>query len=184
MFKLLSPRAPRVLAALAVPAPAVKAVALAPRLFGRKPAVILGVVLALAIVDAGAAYGSVGNLGRGADTAATPIFATQTTRLAAMYPGDSPQTISGNFDAAQDGSGHVSSVTVSVASVVAAPGAAAGVCGATDFTVTHAVMPVNRGLSPGNGLGAFTGATIQFNDKSTNQDRCKGASVNLAYAIG
>jgi hypothetical protein len=183
MFTHRSPRAPRVLAALAVPAPAVKAVALAPRLFGRKPVVILGVVLALAIVDAGAAYGSVGNLDSGAQTAAAPMVANQTTTLAPMYPGDSPQTISGNFDVAEGGSTHVSSVTVSVSSVVPAPGAAAGVCDATDFTVAHAVMPVNQELSSGHDQGAFTGATINFNDKSTNQDDCRGASVNLAYAI-
>ena len=28
---------------------------------------------------------------------------------------------------------------------------------------------------------SFTGATLGFNDKLTNQDACKGATVNLAY---
>lgn len=183
MFKLLAPRAPRALAALAMPAPAAKALARAPRLFGRKPVVILGVVLALVIVDAGAAYGSVGDLRSSAQTGAAPMVAKQTTRLAPMYPGDGPQTISGDVDVARDGSSHVSSVTVSVSSVVAASGAAVGICDATDFTIARAVMPVNQQLSPGNGQGAFSGATIQFNNKPTNQDQCKGAAVNLAYAI-
>jgi hypothetical protein len=169
MFKLLAPRAPRALAALAMPAPAASALARAPRLFGRKPVVILGVVLALVIVDAGAAYGSVGDLGSSAQAGAAPLVAKQTT--------------SGAVDVARDGSSHVSSVTVSVSSVVAAPRAAAGGCDATDFTIAHAVMPVDEWLSYADGQVAFTGATIQFNNKPSNQDQCKGAAVNLAYAI-
>ena len=44
-------------------------------------------------------------------------------------------------------------------------------------------MTVNAEIAAGTGKGLFTGATIKFNNKATNQDACKGAPVNLAYAI-
>jgi hypothetical protein len=45
-------------------------------------------------------------------------------------------------------------------------------------------MNVNAEIPSGNAKGSFTGATIQFNDKSgSNQNACQGASVTLSYAI-
>jgi len=45
-------------------------------------------------------------------------------------------------------------------------------------------MTVNAEVASGTGVGAWTGATIKFNDKAgTNQDACKGATVNLAYTV-
>ena len=44
-------------------------------------------------------------------------------------------------------------------------------------------MSVNAEVAAGTAKGSFTGATIRFNDKATNQDACKGATVGLAYAI-
>jgi hypothetical protein len=100
-----------------------------------------------------------------------------------MYPGDSPQTISGNFDNPNAGPIHVSTVTVSIDSVTKASGAPAGTCDATDFTLANATMTVDAEIAAGTAQGSFTGATIQFNNKTTNQDACKGATVNLSYAI-
>ena len=33
-----------------------------------------------------------------------------------------------------------------------------------------------------NATASFSGATLAFHDKSTNQDGCKGAVVSLAYS--
>lgn len=44
-------------------------------------------------------------------------------------------------------------------------------------------MTVNADVPAGLGKGTWTGATIRFNNTATNQDSCKGARVNLAYAI-
>jgi len=75
-------------------------------------------------------------------------------------------------------------VTVSISSVVKAGGAPAGTCDATDYTLSNATMSVGAEVPAGNGKGSWTGATLAFNDKAaTNQDACKGATVNLAYAI-
>jgi hypothetical protein len=101
-----------------------------------------------------------------------------------MAPGDSAQTLSGNFNNTNNGPVYVSTVTASIASVTKAGGAPAGTCDATDYTLANPVMTVNAEVPAGTGQGAWTGATIKFNNKVTNQDACKGATVNLSYAIG
>jgi hypothetical protein len=45
-------------------------------------------------------------------------------------------------------------------------------------------MAVGAEVPAGNGKGSWTGATVAFNDKpTTNQDACKGATVNFAYTV-
>jgi hypothetical protein len=154
--------------------------------FSTRRGIVLGALVALAVTGAAIAYWTAGGSGTGSGAAAgaqTPLTAHQVTSLTAMYPGDSAQTISGNFTNANSGPIHVGTVTASIASVVKAAGAPAGTCDATDFTLANPVMTVNAEVPVGASVGAFTGATIKFNNKATNQDACKGATVNLAYAI-
>ena len=152
----------------------------------KRRGLVLGVIASLAIGGAAVAYWTAGGSGTGSGTAAgsqTGLTANQTTTLTAMYPGDSAQTISGNFNNPNSGPIHVGTVTASISSVTKAVGAPAGTCDATDFTLANAAMTVNAEVPVGSAQGAFTGATIKFNNKATNQDACKGATVNLAYAI-
>ena len=152
----------------------------------RRRGIVLGVIASLAIGGAAVAYWTAGGTGTGSGSAAgsqSALTANQTTTLSAMYPGDSAQTISGNFDNSNSGPIHVGTVTASIASVTKAAGAPAGTCDASDFTLANAAMTVNAEIPVGTGKGAFTGATLKFNNKATNQDACKGATVNLAYAI-
>lgn len=147
----------------------------------------LGVAALILLLAAGAyAYWTVSGSGTGTATAgtATALTVNQTTTLTAMYPGDSAQTISGDFDNGNAGPIYVGTVTAAISSVVKAPGAPAGTCDATDFTLANAAMTVNAEVPSGNGTGAWTGATIKFNNKSgANQNACKGATVNLSYTI-
>jgi hypothetical protein len=157
------------------------------RKFTGRGGLVLGVVVAVAVAGAAVAYWTAGGSGTGSGAAAgaqTPLTANQTTTLTAMYPGDSAQTISGNFDNSNQGPIHVGTVTASISGVTKAAGAPAGTCDASDFTLANAAMTVDADVPAGTGKGSFTGATIQFNNKATNQDACKGATVNLAYAIG
>jgi len=158
-----------------------------PRLkFSRRRGLVAGVAIALALAGAAIAYWTAGGSGTGSGAAAggqTGLTVRQTTTLTPMYPGDSPQTISGTFDNPNSGPTYVGNVTVSIASVVKAGGAPAGPCDASDFTLANATMAVNSEVPAGTGQGQFTGATIQFNNEATNQDGCKGATVNLAYTI-
>ena len=152
----------------------------------KRRGIALGVILALAIAGGAFAYWTAGGSGTGGAAAASgpsTLNANQTTVLTPMYPGDSPQTINGNFDNSNSGPIFVNSVTVAISSVTKAVGAPAGTCDATDFTLTGATMAVNASVPVGTGVGSFGGATIQFNNKPTNQDACKGATVSLAYTI-
>jgi hypothetical protein len=154
--------------------------------FTKRRALVLGAVATLVVAGAAIAYWTAGGSGTGSGSAAagtSGLTANQSTTLNPMYPGDSAQTISGNFDNSNSGPVYVGSVTVSISGVTKALGAVAGTCDATDFTLANGAMTVNAEVPAGNSKGSFTGATIKFNDKATNQDACKGASVALSYAI-
>lgn len=148
----------------------------------RRRSIALGVILSLAFAVTAYAYWTAGGSGTGSastQASTTALTANQATVLTPMYPGDSAQTISGDFDNTNSGPIYVTSVTVSIASVTAP-----GTCDASDFTLSGTTMAVGAEVPAGSGVGAFTGATIQFNDKpATNQDGCKGATVSLAYSI-
>jgi hypothetical protein len=141
----------------------------------------LSVVSILVVAVAAFAYWTTSGSGSGTASAGdvTGITVNQTSTLDAMYPGDSPQTLSGDFTNGNDSPVYVGTVTASIDSVDAA-----GDCDASDFTLSDPVMDVNDEVGPGTG-GSWSGATIQFNDKTdTNQDGCKGATVHLHYEIG
>lgn len=133
------------------------------------------------------AYWTAGGTGNGTAQTGTnaAIVVNQTSVVTDMKPGDSPQAVSGNFDNTNSGPAYVATVTASIASVTKAPGAPAGTCDATDYTLAGAVMTVNAEVPAGTGVGSWSGSTIQFNNKpAVNQDACKGATVDLSFVIG
>jgi hypothetical protein len=62
-------------------------------------------------------------------------------------------------------------------------GAPSGSCGTGDYTLTGATMTVGAEVPSGSAKGAWTGATIAFNDTGSLQDACKGATVAITYTI-
>jgi hypothetical protein len=129
------------------------------------------------------AYWSAGGSGTGTAVTGTnsSITAVQTSTVSGLAPGVAAQTLTGKFNNSNTSPSYVTSVTASIASVTKL---GTGTCDATDYTLTNAVMAVGAEIPAGSAQGAWTGATIAFNDKSgTNQDACKGATVNLSYAI-
>lgn len=147
---------------------------------------VFAIVALAAISTAAYAYWTAGGSGTGSAAAGSTVglVPNQTTVLSPMFPGDSPQVISGNFDNSNSGPVQVATVTASITSVTKAVGAPAGTCDATDFTLTDPVMTVNALVPAGVGVGAFTGAAIQFNNKpAVNQDACQEATVTLSYAV-
>ena len=151
----------------------------------RTLALTLALVALIAIGGVVYAYWTGGGTGAGSATAGTAVNLTvnQTTSLTPMYPGDSAQVLAGTFDNANTGPIYVTTVTASISSVTKAGGAPAGTCDATDFTLAGATATVNAAVPVGTSQGAWTGPTLKFNNKVSNQDACKGASVNLAYSI-
>lgn len=148
---------------------------------------VAGIVTAsLFLVGGGAAYAywTIGGSGSGSVTTGdvSAVTINQTTTITDLAPGVAAQALSGTFDNPNDGPVYITSVVASIASVTKAAGAAAGTCDATDYTLADASMPVGLEVAAGTGTGAWTGATIAFNNKtSANQDACKGATVNLSY---
>ena len=158
------------------------------RLNGRNKVFVIGAVCALLAAAGAYAYWTAGGSGTGTATTAsatTQVTVNQTGPLTAMYPGGAAQALSGTFGNTNSGPIQVTTVTAAITGVTKASGAPAGDCDATDFTLAGAVMTVNAEIPSGPGaVGAWTGATIQFNNKAgTNQDGCKGATVALSYTI-
>ena len=151
------------------------------RFKNKKKTSVIAIILVMPIAGAAYAYWTAGGSGTGtADTGTTvPLVANQTTVLADMYPGDSPQTISGTFDNANEGPVYVTSVTAAITGVSGGDGA----CSAADYTLASPTMTVGAEIPAGTGVGAWTGATIQFNNTGENQDGCKNAVVALSYTI-
>jgi hypothetical protein len=157
----------------------------------RKPnkksvAIMVAAVTVVAAGGAAFAYWTAGGSGTGsASTSASNANVTvvQTSTVTAMQPGDAAQTLSGNFNNPNSGPAYVATVTASIASVDKASGVS-GTCDATDYTLAGAAMTVNAEVPAGTAKGSWTGATIKFNNKSgVNQNACKGATVNLSYAV-
>ena len=112
-----------------------------------------------------------------------PVTPRQTSPLADMYPGDSAQALSGNFENPNDGPAYVNTVTVSIASVTRATASPRGRCDASDYTIANVTMPVNSWIPAGTARGFWHGATIKFNDKRRDQSACMGASIRLVYDV-
>lgn len=143
-------------------------------------------VLVLGVGGAAFAYWTAGGSGTGTAATGTNVAITvvQTSTVTAMAPGDTAQGLSGNFNNTNSGPVYVGTVTASISSVVKAVGAPTGICDATDYTLATPAMTVNAQVPAGTAQGSWAGATVKFNNKATvNQDACKGATVNLAYAI-
>lgn len=146
-------------------------------------------VAAVAVLLSGGvafAYWTAGGSGTGSAATGTnvAISAVQTTVVTAMSPGGAAQTLSGNFTNTNTSPVYVATVTASIASVAKATGAPTGTCDTTDYTLATPAMAVAAQVPAGTAQGAWTGATIAFNNKAaSNQDACKGATVTLSYAI-
>ena len=144
---------------------------------GKQRALIVSAVAVLLVGGAAFAYWT--NTGAGTGDAATgtnvPVVVNQTSTVTGMAPGIAAQTLSGNFDNPNAGPVYVASVTAVVS------GTDKTGCTAADYTIAGTAT-VGTEVASGTGKGAWSGLTIQFNNKSgVNQDACKNAVVSLAY---
>jgi len=146
------------------------------------------VAVAAALVVAGGAafaYWTAGGSGTGSATTGntSPVTVVQTSPVTGLAPGVGAQILSGTFNNPNSGPAYVGTVTVSIASVVKAVGAPAGTCDGTDYTLSSNPLAYNAEVVAAD-TSTWTGPAIAFNNKpTTNQDACKGATVNLAYTV-
>lgn len=129
------------------------------------------------------AYWTAAGTGTGTGTTGTSeeITVDQDSVITNLRPDGAAQTLSGDFINTNDEPIYVATVTASI-SISSGGGVT---CLADDYTLTNAVMTVNAQVPVGSDVGAWTGATIEFNNKpGENQDDCQGATVNFSYVVG
>jgi hypothetical protein len=142
----------------------------------------LGMLIGASHADVAAAFLQSGGTSTGSAQVAQPVGVIQTAHLAPVVPGTPAQTLSGTFDNRSSEPVHVATVRVSIARVIKAPGAAAGSCDASDFTLTHRTIAVAADVPSGRGTGSWTGGKVAFNNKPhVDQNACQGATVKLRY---
>jgi len=143
----------------------------------RTMAILIGIGVAVAGGGIAFAYFSSTGAGSGtatAGSAAVPIVVKQLTNVAGVAPGVAPVALSGNFDNGNTGLVYVAAVTASVT------GSDKSGCDGTNFVIAGTSTPRVE-IPAGTGVGAWSGLTVAFVNKSTNQDACKGAVATIAY---
>jgi len=137
------------------------------------------------VVTGGAAFAWWTAGGSGTGSASTGnvsgLTVLQTSVVTGLAPGLPAQTLSGTFQNPNSGPVYVSSVSVTISSVVKAVGAPAGTCDATDYVITGSPLTIDAEVLA-NDTSTWSGPQIAFVNKASNQDGCKGATVNLAYS--
>lgn len=150
--------------------------------FSRRAKIVVAGSVALATIGGGVAFAYWSSTGSGTGTAGTSTGAsslviTQTSAPTDLAPGVAAEPVTGTIKNNAANSAHVNTVTVAIGSISNAQ----GTCGASDYTLTNAQVTVNTDIAPGATVN-FSGTTLGFNDDpNTNQDGCKGATVNLTY---
>lgn len=143
----------------------------------------------IGLATAGGAYAYWTSLGGGAGTASTrdgasSVFEVTGNAATAMYPGDTAQNVTATVK--NIGTENYKLQAVKAFVTTDKPG-----CDATDYKLNGAVAPgsstnavaiavTQADLAPNaTTTGTFT---LQFNNKTTNQDACKGAAVTITYS--
>jgi hypothetical protein len=151
------------------------------RVFNRKSVAVVGVLF---LLSAAGAYAYFTQTGSGSATATTgstaPITVVQTSTISALTPGSTAQALSGKFNN-PGGAVHVTSVTATLASVTDALGDPIGGCTTADYQINTPHPTIDLTIAGGNGVGAWSGPTLQMLDSGANQDACKGAIVHVTY---
>lgn len=154
------------------------------RRFTKKQYLVAGVAAALIAGTAGAAlaYWTQGGTGSGTGATGTTngITVNQTSTVSGMYPGSTPQALSGNFDNPNSGGVTISSVTAVVSSITG--GTADNTkpdCTPADFAITGTAA--GSTVPTGTGVGTWSGLSLQLLNTAANQDNCKNAVANITY---
>ena len=143
-------------------------------------------IAAVSVVLAGTATGAFAYwsaLGYGGGQAITgqaslAMEAVQEVAINDLGPGVAPEILSGDFT----NTGNPAYVTSVTASIIDVQGGA-GLCDVSDYVITDPIMLVGAEVGNGANQGSWSGATIAFVDKATNQDGCQGAVVTIEYDI-
>lgn len=134
-----------------------------------------------------AAYAFWTNSGTGTGTAATGtnvgITVNQTSTPTGLYPGGSPQALSGNFTNTNAGPVQVHQVTATLTSITGAgTDGTKPACTTADYALTSNPVTVDAEIAAGTAQGAWGPINLAMVDGAANQDNCKSATVHITYA--
>lgn len=151
---------------------------------------------AAAVALSGVAYAYWTSTGSGTGTASTKTPAGLQLEVAShtapsnMAPGVAPGAITVTVHNKDSNNTKAQQVIVTINSVTKAVGAPAGSCTAADYTLAGGTMTTGAAdltaddsAPGGTDQTTFSGATLGFNNTASNQDGCKGATVNLDFAL-
>jgi hypothetical protein len=154
----------------------------------RKRTWVIGLVVAVvaAIASMGAyAYWTTGGSGTGSAATGDVVNVTvnQLSAVSGLYPGGPAQALSGDFDNPNAGDVYINDIVVAVDPTWSATLAAHPNCTAADFQINNSPILYDDEIGPGNGVGAWSGASIQMLNSATDQDACKNVTVPLVYTV-
>ena len=148
----------------------------------RRRVAAAGALFLLAAIGA-YAYWSGGGSGSGSATTGSPstITVTQTANPSGLYPGGPSAALSGKFNNPNSGPVFVHEINATIASVTGPNITEENPCDADDYQLDGFPVAVDQQVPNGTAQGSWSGASIKLINSGTNQDGCKGATVNLAY---
>ncbi|MCU1495313.1 MAG: hypothetical protein JWO62_3077 [Acidimicrobiaceae bacterium] len=151
----------------------------------KKKLVAAGLAVGVTLGVGGAAFAYFTTGGSGTGTAgvgtSSDLTINQVGSISGLLPGGGSQPIEYSIDNTSTGNQDVTGVTVAIASITA-PAAVGGLtCTSPDFTLTQPNTVPGDIAAKTTYTSAPSGASISMNDTASNQDGCKGATVNLSF---
>ena len=152
------------------------------RIFSRKGVAVMGVLFLLSAAGA-YAYWTGGGSGSGSAATGTTvgITVTQTSTPTGLYPGATAAPLAGKFNNTNAATVYVNEVNASISSVTGPNITVPNPCTAADYQLNGFPVQVDAEVPAGSAQGNWTGPSVQLLNTASNQDGCKGATVNIAY---
>lgn len=148
--------------------------------FTKKTKIVI-VTAALVIGIGGAAFAYWTQLGAGTGGAATgstvALVVNQTNTVTGLFPGGTPQALSGDFD-----NPNTAAVTVGAVSATVTGTSIAG-CLPEWYEITGTSDPASQVVPAGDATGAWAGLNVSMLNDTDNQDLCKTATIEITYAV-
>jgi len=145
---------------------------------------VVAVAAIVGLIGSGAAYAYWTTTGSGTGSAETgsnnPITVVQTASSVVLQPGGASSTLSGTFENPNTSPVYVHDVTATLDSVTNG-GLAPDECTTNDYALTTATITINAEVLADDS-STWTGIQVSMLDSSTNQDKCKDATINVTYA--
>ena len=152
------------------------------RKLSSKKVAVFGAVFAIA-ATAAYAYWTNGGTGTGSAATGTSVAVTvnQTSTPTGLYPGGPGGSLSGTFTNSNSGTVFVSEVNATLLAPTGPNVANTPACTIADYALSGFPVAVGNEIASGTGVGTWSGGSVRLLNSATNQNSCKGATINIAY---